>query len=123
MLTDAKAYSGIAVRDMGEARAFYADVLGVRTSEEYGLVWLDHGNGCRTLVYEQPSAVPASYTVLNFEIDDIEAVVDGLVKSGVTIERYEDFEQDERGVFRDEGPYIAWFKDPTGNLLSVLQEK
>lgn len=123
MLNDAKAYSGIAVNDMSEARAFYADALGIRTSEEYGLMWLNHGNGCRTLIYEQSSAVPASYMVLNFEVGDIEAVVDGLVESGVTLERYEDFEQDERGIFRDEGPYIAWFKDPTGNILSVLQEK
>lgn len=123
MLTDAKAYSGIAVKDMEEARKFYADKLGIRTSEEYGLMWLEHGNGCRTLIYEQPSAEPASYTVLNFDIDDIEAVVDRLAEREVVFERYEDFQQDERGIFRDEGPYIAWFMDPSGNLLSVLQEK
>ena len=123
MLTQASAYSGIAVGDMREARTFYAETLGVRTSEEYGLMWLHHANGRDTLVYEQPSAQPASYTVLNFEVDDIDSAVDGLRERGVAFERYEGIEQDERGIFRDEGPYIAWFKDPSGNVLSVLQEK
>jgi catechol 2,3-dioxygenase-like lactoylglutathione lyase family enzyme len=122
MLSETSAYSGIAVRDMAEARRFYAETLGVRTSEEYGLMWLHHANDHRTLVYEQPSAEPASYTVLNFEVDDIDTAVDGLAGQGVDFERFDGFEQDERGVFRDEGPHIAWFKDPSGNVLSVLQE-
>ena len=123
MLSDRSAYSGIAVKDMGEAKRFYDETLGLRTSEEYGLVWLKHGDGARTLLYEQPEAVPGSYTVLNFEIDDIDSVVDWLGGRGVSFERYEGMNQDERGIFRDEGPHIAWFKDPSGNVLSVLQEK
>ena len=123
MLSEAGAYSGIAVQDMAEARRFYAETLGVRTSEEYGLMWLHHASDRRTLIYEQPSAEPASFTVLNFEVPDIDSAVDGLVERGVDFERFEGIEQDERGVFREEGPYIAWFKDPSGNVLSVLQEK
>jgi catechol 2,3-dioxygenase-like lactoylglutathione lyase family enzyme len=123
MLADAKAYSGLAVKDMQQAREFYADTLGLRTSEEYGLLWLHLASGRDTLVYEQPDATPASFTILNFEVDDIDAVVDALAARDVRFERYDSMDQDERGVFRAEGPYIAWFKDPSGNLLSVLQEK
>jgi catechol 2,3-dioxygenase-like lactoylglutathione lyase family enzyme len=123
MLADTKAYSGIAVRDLPAARTFYRDTLGLRTSEEYGLLWLHLAGGRDTLVYEQPDATPASFTILNFEVEDIDAAVDELVARGVELERDAGVEQDERGVFRDEGPYIAWFKDPSGNVLSVLQEK
>ena len=123
MLADAKAYSGLAVKDMQQARQFYADTLGLRTSEEYGLLWLHLASGRDTLVYEQPDATPASFTILNFEVNDIDAVVDALTARDVRFERYDSMDQDERGVFRAEGPYIAWFKDPSGNLLSVLQEK
>jgi catechol 2,3-dioxygenase-like lactoylglutathione lyase family enzyme len=123
VLADTKAYSGLAVKDMQQAREFYADTLGLRTSEEYGLLWLHLASGRDTLVYEQPDAMPASFTILNFEVNDIDAVVDALAARDVRFERYDSMDQDERGVFRAEGPYIAWFKDPSGNLLSVLQEK
>jgi catechol 2,3-dioxygenase-like lactoylglutathione lyase family enzyme len=123
MLANAKAYSGLAVRDMEEARRFYGEALGLRTSEEYGLMWLHLAGGRDTLVYEQSDATPASFTILNFEVDDIDEAVDALAARGVRFERYEGVAQDEKGVFRDEGPYIAWFKDPSGNVLSVLQEK
>jgi catechol 2,3-dioxygenase-like lactoylglutathione lyase family enzyme len=123
MLADTKAYSGLAVKDMQQAREFYADTLGLRTSEEYGLLWLHLAGGRDTLVYEQPDATPASFTILNFQVNDIDAVVDALLARGVRFEHYDSMDQDERGVFRAEGPYIAWFKDPSGNLLSVLQEK
>jgi predicted enzyme related to lactoylglutathione lyase len=123
MFADAKAYSGIAVRDVSEARRFYGETLGIRTSEEYGLLWLQLAGGRDTLVYAQEDASPASFTILNFEVDDIERAVDALHERGVETERYEGFEQDDRGIFREEGPYIAWFKDPSGNVLSVLQEK
>jgi catechol 2,3-dioxygenase-like lactoylglutathione lyase family enzyme len=123
MFADTKAYSGIAVTDMAQARAFYAGTLGLRTSEEYGLMWLHLAGGRDTLVYEQPSAVPASYTVLNFEVDDIDATVRELGARGVRFTRVEGLAQDDAGVFRDDGPYIAWFTDPSGNVLSVLQEK
>jgi catechol 2,3-dioxygenase-like lactoylglutathione lyase family enzyme len=123
MLADSKAYSGIAVDDMDKAREFYAGVLGLRTSEEYGLMWLHLAGGRDTLVYPQPDATPASYTILNFEVDDIDEAVDALVGRGVRFERYDQIKQDDRGIFRDEGPYIAWFRDPSGNVLSVLQER
>jgi catechol 2,3-dioxygenase-like lactoylglutathione lyase family enzyme len=123
MLADTKAYSGLAVKDMQEAREFYGGTLGLKTSEEYGLLWLHLAGGRDTLVYEQTDATPASFTILNFEAEDIDVAVDELTALGVRFERYDGIEQDERGVFRDEGPYIAWFKDPSGNLLSVLQER
>jgi catechol 2,3-dioxygenase-like lactoylglutathione lyase family enzyme len=123
MLADTKAYSGLAVDDMDKAREFYAGTLGLRTSEEHGLIWLHLAGGRDTLVYPQPDVTPASYTILNFEVDDIDEAVDGLVARGVQFERYDNVEQDDRGVFRQEGPYIAWFKDPAGNVLSVLQER
>jgi catechol 2,3-dioxygenase-like lactoylglutathione lyase family enzyme len=122
MLADTKAYSGIAVRDLQEARAFYGETLGLRTTVEHDQLWLHLAGDRDTLVYVQPEATPASYTVLNFEVDDVDAAVDGLAERGVSFERYERMDQDERGVFRGEGPRIAWFKDPAGNVLSVLQE-
>lgn len=123
MFANTKAYSGLAVDDMQKAREFYGDTLGLRTSEEYGLMWLHLAGGRDTLVYEQPSVAPASYTILNFQVDDIDTAVDQPTARGVRFERYEGINQDSKGVFRDEGPYIAWFKDPAGNVLSVLQEK
>jgi catechol 2,3-dioxygenase-like lactoylglutathione lyase family enzyme len=123
MLTNSRAYSGLAVRDLEAAREFYADTLGLKTTEEYGLMWLHLAGGRDTLVYEQADAVPASFTILNFEVDDIEAEVSVLAARGVHFERYDGLSQDEKGIFRDEGPFIAWFKDPSGNVLSVLQEK
>jgi catechol 2,3-dioxygenase-like lactoylglutathione lyase family enzyme len=123
MLADTKAYSGLAVDDMDKAREFYAGTLGLRTSEEHGLMWLHLSGERDTLVYPQPDVTPASYTILNFEVDDIDEAVDGLVARGVQFERHDTVEQDDRGIFRQEGPYIAWFKDPAGNVLSVLQER
>ena len=123
MLANTKAYSGIAVDDMSKAREFYAGTLGLRTSEEYDLMWLHLAGDRDTLIYQQPDLTPASYTILNFEVDDIDQAVDELVARGVHFERYDGIEQDERGIFRQEGPYIAWFKDPAGNVLSVLQER
>jgi len=123
MLAHTKAYSGLAVDDMDKAREFYAGTLGLRTSEEHGLMWLHLAGRRDTLVYPQPDVTPASYTILNFEVDDIDEAVDGLVARGVQFERYDNVEQDDRGIFRQEGPYIAWFKDPAGNVLSVLQER
>jgi catechol 2,3-dioxygenase-like lactoylglutathione lyase family enzyme len=123
MFANTKAYSGIAVNDLQQARKFYGETLGLRTSEEYGLMWLHLAGGRDTLVYQQPDATPASYTILNFEVDDIDEAVDALASRGVTFQRYDNAEQDDKGVFRNEGPYIAWFKDPSGNVLSVLQER
>jgi catechol 2,3-dioxygenase-like lactoylglutathione lyase family enzyme len=123
MFAETKAYSGIAVNDMQSAREFYRETLGLRTSEEHGNLWLHLAGERDTLVYEQPEMTPASFTVLNFEVDEIEEAVDGLAARGVSFERYGGFEQDEKAIFRGEGPHIAWFKDPSGNVLSVLQER
>ncbi len=123
MFTDTKAFSGFAVDDVAKARAFYGDTLGLRTSEEHGLLTLHLAGGRDTLVYPKPDHEPATYTILNFPVDDIDRAVDELVARGVTFERYPGMEQDERGVMRAAGPYIAWFKDPAGNILSVLQER
>jgi catechol 2,3-dioxygenase-like lactoylglutathione lyase family enzyme len=123
MFADTKAYSGIAVEDLEKAREFYGEILGLRTSEEYGLMWLHLAGGRDTLVYEQPHLTPASYTILNFEVDDIDEAVDALAARAVTFKRYDGVEQDDKGVFREQGPCIAWFKDPSGNVLSVLQER
>jgi catechol 2,3-dioxygenase-like lactoylglutathione lyase family enzyme len=121
MFTDTKAFSGFAVDDIDAAREFYAQTLGIRTSEEHGLMTLHLGGDRPTLVYPKPGHTPADYTILNFPVDDIEAAVDELVERGVRFERYEGMGQDERGVMRDQGPPIAWFRDPAGNVLSVLQ--
>ena len=123
MLEETTAYSGIAVQNMDEAREFYGETLGLKTSEEYGLMWLHHAGGRDTLIYEQPESTPASFTVLNFEVNDIDEAVNGLGDGGVMFERYEGMDLDEKGIFREEGPFIAWFKDSSGNTLSVLQER
>jgi catechol 2,3-dioxygenase-like lactoylglutathione lyase family enzyme len=123
MFATTPAYSGFSVDDIPSARAFYRDVLGLVTSEEYGLLTLHLARGRDTLVYPKPDHIPATYTILNFEVDDIDRAVAGLVERGVQLERYDDSHQDENGIARTDGPYIAWFKDPAGNLLSVLQEK
>jgi catechol 2,3-dioxygenase-like lactoylglutathione lyase family enzyme len=125
MLADSEAFSGFAVPDLAEARRFYADTLGLRVSElddQSGLLTLHLGGGRDVVVYLKPDHVPATYTILNFPVDDIEATVDALAERGVVFERYQGFEQDERGILRGEGPPIAWFKDPAGNILSVIQE-
>jgi catechol 2,3-dioxygenase-like lactoylglutathione lyase family enzyme len=122
MFEHTKAFSGFSVNDIGAARKFYGDTLGLRVSEDHGMLHL-HVEGDRDiLVYPKPNHTPATYTILNFPVDDIEATVDALVERGVTFERYEGMGQDDRGINRAGGPPIAWFTDPAGNILSVLQE-
>jgi catechol 2,3-dioxygenase-like lactoylglutathione lyase family enzyme len=123
MFTDTKAFSGFAVGDVAEAQKFYSEVLGLRTSEQYGLLTLHLAGERDTLVYPKQGHVPATYTILNFPVDDIDAAVDELTSRGVQFERYDGMDQDARGINRAGGPYIAWFKDPAGNILSVLQER
>jgi catechol 2,3-dioxygenase-like lactoylglutathione lyase family enzyme len=124
MFTDTKAFSGFAVDDLEAARRFYGETLGIRTSEDHGLMTLHLAGGERpTLIYPRPGHVPAEYTILNFPVDDVDAAVDGLVERGVAFERYPEMEQDARGVMRAGGPFIAWFKDPAGNVLAVLQDR
>ena len=123
MFANTKAFSGFAVDDLKAARAFYEETLGLKTSEQYDLLTLHLAGDRDTMIYPKPDFVPATYTILNFPVDDIDEAVDELAARGVSLERYDGFEQDEKGVFRGEGPYIAWFKDPAGNVLSVLQER
>jgi catechol 2,3-dioxygenase-like lactoylglutathione lyase family enzyme len=123
-LSHSNAFSGFAVPDTAAAREFYAGTLGLEVSEEYGLLTLHLNGGDRpTLIYPKPDHTPATYTILNFKVDDIEAAVDALATRGVEFARYDGMEQDERGIMRAEGPYIAWFTDPAGNILSVLQDR
>jgi catechol 2,3-dioxygenase-like lactoylglutathione lyase family enzyme len=125
MLTDTRAVSSFAVDDLDAARAFYGDTLGLRTSvldEENGVMMLHLAGDRDTLIYRKPDFVPATYTVLNFSVDDVEKAVDGLAARGVRFERYDGFGQDEKGIARGAGPAIAWFTDPAGNILSVLQQ-
>jgi catechol 2,3-dioxygenase-like lactoylglutathione lyase family enzyme len=121
MFKNTKAFSGFAVDDVDKAREFYAETLGIEVSEENGLLTLHIAGDRPTLVYPRPNHTPAEYTILNFPVDDIDQAVDDLTARGVQFERYEDFDQDERGIMRGEGPPIAWFKDPAGNVLSVIK--
>ena len=121
MFTDTKAFSGFAVDDVEKARAFYGDTLGLKISEENDILTLHIADDRPTLVYPRPDHTPAEYTILNFPVDDIEQAVDELAARGVEFERYEAFDQADRGIHRGGGPLIAWFKDPAGNVLSVLE--
>jgi catechol 2,3-dioxygenase-like lactoylglutathione lyase family enzyme len=121
MLANTPAFSGFAVPDIDAARDFYANMLGLEVSEENGLLTLKLAGDRPTLVYPKPDHAPATYTILNFQVEDIDAAVDELSGRGITFERYEGFPQDEKGVMRGNGPDIAWFKDPAGNILSVMQ--
>jgi catechol 2,3-dioxygenase-like lactoylglutathione lyase family enzyme len=121
MFTDTKAFSGFAVPDTDKAREFYGETLGLKTSMEGDLLILHLAGDRDVMVYPKPDFTPATYTILNFPVDDVEAAVDELTARGVEFERYEGFEQDEKGIFRGEGPLIAWFKDPAGNILAVLK--
>ncbi len=124
MLRNSRAFSGFSVDDITRAREFYGGTLGLEVSESRGLLTLRLAGGATVLVYPKPNHVPATFTVLNFPVDDIEEAVDRLASAGVRFERYEgNLETDKRGIFRGGGPLIAWFKDPAGNILSVLEEK
>ena len=124
MFGDTKAFSGFAVDDLDAAERFYGEKLGIRTSrmEEMPLLTLHIAGDRGTIVYEKEDFVPATYTILNFPVPDVDAAVDGLVEHGVEMERYDGFDQDEKGIARGMGPDIAWFKDPAGNVLAVLGE-
>ena len=123
MFENTKAFSGFSVDDVPRAKAFYGETLGLKVSEENGLLTLQIAGDRGTLVYPKPNHEPATFTVLNFPVDDIEAAVDELTERGVRFERYEgsENETDPKGIFRGGGPLIAWFKDPAGNVLSVIQ--
>ena len=120
MFEHTRAFSGFSVDDIPKAKQFYERTLGLRVSEEHGMVTLHIAGDRDTLVYPKPDHTPASYTILNFPVADIESAVDELAGRGVRFERYTSV--DDKGIFREVGPPIAWFKDPAGNILSVVQQ-
>jgi catechol 2,3-dioxygenase-like lactoylglutathione lyase family enzyme len=121
---NSKAFSGFSVNDLQKAKEFYSKILSFEVSEMNGFLNLHIGNGAKVLVYPKSNHTPATFTVLNLPVDNIEQAVDELNKRGIRFEIYNDGEikTDERGIFRDGGPKLAWFKDPAGNILSVLEE-
>lgn len=126
MLADTKAMNSFAVDDVQKAREFYGETLGLGASVfddgPANLMVLQLSGDRDTLIYEKPDFTPATYTVLNFAVEDIDAAVDELASRGISFERYDGFDQDEKGIARGNGPDIAWFKDPAGNILAVLQD-
>jgi catechol 2,3-dioxygenase-like lactoylglutathione lyase family enzyme len=122
MFRNTKAFSGFSVNDLEKARQFYSEILGLEVTENMGLE-LHIAGGNRIFVYPKSNHIPATFTILNFPVDDVEQAVDELTARGVTFEKYEEpIKTDEKGIFREGGPKIAWFKDPAGNILSVLQD-
>ena len=122
MFSNTPAFSSFAVDDLEAARSFYGETLGLAVSDgPMGVLSLDLPGDRSTLIYPKPDFTPATYTILNFPVDDVDAAVDELSSRGVEFERYEGFEQDEKGIARGDGPDIAWFKDPAGNILAVLK--
>ena len=122
MLKDSEAFSGFSVNDLDAARAFYGETLGIEVDEESAGLGLKLATGGSVFIYPKDDHAPASFTVLNFPVDDIEAAVDALGERGVAFQRYDDFGQDERGIASPpHGPRIAWFQDPAGNVLSLIE--
>ena len=120
MLKDSHAFSGFSTNDIAKAKEFYGPTLGLEVTEENGMLTLVLAGGGRVLIYPKADHVPATFTVLNFPVDDIDGTADKLAAAGVEFERYEGAGQDERGIARAYPPPIAWFKDPAGNILSVI---
>lgn len=118
------AFSGFSVDDIGKAKQFYEQTLGIEVSEDNGHLRLRIGGGSDVLVYPKPNHAPATFTILNIPVPDIDEAVDELEKRGVSFETYDQpgLKTDERGIMRGAGPTIAWFKDPAGNILSVIEE-
>jgi len=125
MFKNTKAYSGFSVNDLQKAQEFYSQTLGLEVTKEHDLLTLHISGGTKILIYPKPNHSPATFTVLNFPVDDIERAIDELSRRGVPFEHYDqkELKTDEKGIFRGGGPLIAWFKDPAGNILSVLEEK
>ena len=123
MFDNTPAFSGFAVDDIDEAKKFYGETLGLKVTDgPMGVLTLELAGDRPTMIYPKPDFTPTTYTILNFQVEDVDAAVDELTASGVEMERYEGFDQDEKGIARDQGPTIAWFKDPAGNILSVLSD-
>jgi catechol 2,3-dioxygenase-like lactoylglutathione lyase family enzyme len=125
MFKNAKAFSGFAVDDITAAREFYGTTLGLEVADTQDMLDVTLGTGAHVLIYPKPNHEPATYTILNFPVADVDAAVDDLASRGVAFERYDepDLKTDEKGIFRGQGPTIAWFRDPAGNILSVLEDE
>ena len=123
MLETSNAFSGFAAPDICKEKEFYSNTLGLKVTEEHGLLTLHLTGGNNVLIYPKPNHVPATFTVLNFPVEDVDLAVDELSKRGVQFEKYNgpEIKTDEKGIMRGNGPTIAWFKDPAGNILSVLE--
>jgi len=124
MFKDTKAFSGFSVNDIPRAKQFYGETLGLSVAEQNGMLMLHLAGGGTVLVYPKGNHEPATFTILNFPVPDVEETVDRLTEAGVPFEHYEGIglQTDEKGIMRGEGPTIAWFKDPAGNILSVLDQ-
>jgi len=125
MFKDTKAFSGFSVNDLKKAKEFYSQTLGLEVSERPEGLELHIRGGTRIFVYPKPNHTPATFTILNFPVANVEQAVDRLTELGVRFEHYDqgNLKTDKKGIARGAGPDIAWFKDPAGNILSVLQEK
>jgi catechol 2,3-dioxygenase-like lactoylglutathione lyase family enzyme len=121
MLGDSHAFSGFSSNDIEAARKFYSKTLGLEVTEANGLLTLHLAGGGAVLIYPKPNHEPATFTVLNFPVADLEEEVDRLAETGIKFERYDGMDHDERGIVRAGGPPIAWFKDPAGNILALIQ--
>ncbi len=121
MLGGSKAFSGFSSDDVAKAHEFYGKTLGLEVEEANGILTLHLAGGGQVVIYPKPNHEPATFTVLNFPVADIDQAVDALIRVGIKFERYDGFDQDARGIMRSGGPLIAWFKDPAGNILAVLQ--
>ena len=124
MLKNSKAASSFSVNDIDKAKAFYGQLLGLDFTENMGIITLKLAGGGQVFVYPKPNHEPATFTVLNFIVPDVEKMVDDLIGHGVKLENYDSpqLKTDEKGIMRGNGPTIAWFKDPAGNIISVIQE-
>jgi predicted enzyme related to lactoylglutathione lyase len=125
MLKDSKAFSGFSVNDIAAAKKFYSETLGIVVEEKENVLILKPAGIPAIYVYSKENHTPASYTILNFPVEDIDQAVEELKDNGVTFEQYENMTDEKgiaRGISRNMGPDIAWFKDPAGNVLSVLHE-
>jgi catechol 2,3-dioxygenase-like lactoylglutathione lyase family enzyme len=121
MFRDTKAFSGFSVDDIPKAKAFYGETLGLNVTEENGMLSLHIAGGNSIIIYPKPNHTPATFTILNFPVENIDQAVDELTRRGVRFERYDGFNMDAKGIARGNGPNIAWFTDPAGNILSVLE--
>jgi catechol 2,3-dioxygenase-like lactoylglutathione lyase family enzyme len=124
MLKESKAFSGFSVNDIPKAKDFYGQTLGLQVSESHGLLTLQLAGGNTVLIYPKVNHTPATFTVLNFPVENVDQAVEELTRRGVRFEVYDlaDIKTDEKGIMRGNGPTIAWFKDPAGNILSVIEE-